>query len=626
MEGALGLDPHSYANFDKAIVTHYALDLRTDFKRKIFYGHVDVTSKVVGDQTDFLSLDVKALDVKRISISGNNCEWLYPTHSNLGSHLRIVIPHEYRKKDSEFTVRIEYSTTPESGAIQWLEPSQTAGKIYPYCYTQGEAILNRSLLPCQDTPRVKTTYSAKISCPAPLMAVCSGIPVNEGPIMEDDDYVSYSYQQPNPIPCYLIALVVGKLEKGKVGPRSSVYTEKELLDASVHEFSLNTENYLRAAEEITGIPYDWGVYDMVVLPSAFPYGGMENPNLTFLSASLLTGGHSDDELMRSEIPLPQTGDHSNDRVVAHEATHSWFGNYTTNASWSDFWLNEGFTVFVERKIIGRVTSREYRHFEMRLGYSDLKKTIEQLKDHPEWTKLRPNLDGIDPDEAFSKVPYEKGSLFLFFLELQVGEEAMNKWLKSYVTTFRNKSLNSDQMKEHFLNYFADVDLSSVDWDDWFYSPGLPSFDPTTVLDDSLTVKCSVLSEEWLNNHGQNATKDDLEDFKARQVMFFLDEIITKSGLLHEVLERMNSLYNFSQSLNVEIQFRWWQLCLKGNYLQIIPQVGKFLSRHGRGLYVKPLYKLLHEVDHPSAVTIYRNNRPYYHSVIRSAFDKDLEYS
>lgn len=610
------MDPHSYANFHEVIATHYALNLHTDFTRKILYGYVDISVKVVGPSANYLYLDIKALAIERVTDqkTGKDFKWTIPKNNTFGSMLDIDLPLDKMIQGTEFTVRVRYSTTPESGAIQWLEPSQTAGKRYPYCYTQCEAIHARSLVPCQDTPAVKAPYTIKISCPPPLVAACSGIPVHQQPILEDDGCVSYSFEQKNPIPTYLIALVVGKLQKGKVGPRSSVYTEQEYLSKAIYEFSEDTENYICAAEEITGVKYDWGVYDIVVLPSAFPYGGMENPNLNFLSASLLAG------------------DRSLTNVVAHEVTHSWSGNYVTNSSWKDFWLNEGFTVYIERMILGKVTkSKQYRYFEMLCGYNDLKKTIADLKDHPEFTKLRPDLTGTSPDEAFSKVPYEKGSLFLFYLETKVGgETAMQKWLNSYFTTFRNTSITTEQMKEHFLKHFSGLDLGSIDWDTWLYAPGLPPFDPTSVLDTTLTTKCSALSEKWIkckpiSADGSMATTNDLKDFRPKQIMFFLDGIILGGGLPHDALERMESLYELSQSKNVEIQFRWLQLCLKSKYLRVIPDVADFLSKHGRGLYVKPLYKMLHSVDHPAAVKIYHANRPYYHSVIRTAFDKDLEY-
>jgi len=350
---------------------------------------------------------------------------------------------------------------------------------------------------------------------------------------------------------------------------------------------------------------------MAVLPPAFPYGGMENPNLTFLSSSLLAG------------------DRSLTNVVAHEITHSWSGNLVTNATWSDFWLNEGFTVYIERLILGRVMgSVQYRHFEIMCGYNVLKKTVAELKDHPEFTKLVPNLDGIDPDEAFSRIPYDKGSLFLFYLETLVGgPEQMQKWLKTYFTDFSGKSIRTQDMINHFIKYFPDLTQDQIaSFDVWLYGTGMPPFDPTPYLDTTIGSDCIALARSWIDNHGVNAQSTDLDDFRSKQKMFFLDEIINSvEGLDHETLDRMNQIYNLSDSSNVEIKFRWLQLCLKNGYNSIIPHAADFLSKHGRGLYVKPLYKLLNKTDHEIATQIYNQNRSFYHSVIRSIFDKEFDY-
>jgi len=435
--------------------------------------------------------------------------------------------------------------------------------------------------------------------------------VNDFPIIEDDGWLTYEYKQTVPIPAYLIAIVCGALARGKIGPRSSVWTEKELLAACVHEFSEETESYLKAGEKITGISYEWGNYDMVVLPSAFPYGGMENPCLTFLSSSLLAG------------------DRSLTNVVAHEITHSWAGNLVTNAKWADFWLNEGFTVYIERMILGEVfQSEKYRHFEALCGYNDLLKTVADFGATHEFTKLLPDLTGVDPDEAFSKIPYEKGSLFLFFLETKVGgKEAMQRWLNSYFKQFRTGSVTVEQMKAHFLSYFGNTEkvdksvLSAIDWDTWLNAPGLPAFDPRSILDKTLSENCDILAKKWRDDGGRGCEATDLQSLKSRQIMYFLDVLLTTAmPMKHDALEKMESLYKLSSSRNVEMAFRWLMLCVKSRYTKIFPDVAHFLSKHGRGLYVKPLYKALHEVDQAVASKIFKDNRHFYHSVIRNAFD------
>jgi len=425
-------------------------------------------------------------------------------------------------------------------------------------------------------------------------------------VFEDDGYLTYGYKQSNPIPAYLIAIVCGSIVKAQVGPRSSVWAEKPLIDACVHEFSQDTEKYIQAGEKVTGVSYDWGTYDMVVLPGAFPYGGMENPNLTFLSSSLLAG------------------DRSLTNVVAHEITHSWSGNYVTNSSWSDFWLNEGFTVYIERMIMGEVNGEQYRYFEILCGYNDLIKTTKDLMaDHSEYTKLLPNLTGVDPDDAFSKIPYEKGSLFLLYLEKIVGgDKAMRSWLKTYFSDFRTRSVNTEEMKQHFLAFFSkSVDgnkLKTIDWEHWLKGTGMPNFDPNKVVDRSMVLVCETLSKKWIEEEGKTCTSADISSFLSKQTMYFLDLLITSEKKLSDAgLGRLDELYKLSHSKNVEINFRYLMLSLKTGFRGALPVAASFLSRHGRGLYAKPLYRKLKEVDHGFAKEVYNNNKTFYHSVIQN---------
>ena len=569
------------------------MNLTADFDNHTFHGYVDITIKVLND-TNKLILDVNGLSIQKVTDNDNtDLEWSLSQDYNFGNPLTITL-------NTTTTVRVHYSTK-DAESCQWLEPEQTEGKVYPFCYTQCQAILARSLVPCHDTPSAKATYSITVSCPNPLVARCSGQYIKTE---DHGNYSSYSFNQPIPIPVYLIAIVIGKLEKGQIGPRSFVYTEKELLARSIYEFSEDTENFLKAGEEITGLEYQWTTYDLVVLPSAFPYGGMENPNLTFVSSSLLAG------------------DRSLTDVVAHEITHSWSGNLVTNSSWLNFWLNEGFTDYITRLILGKIHGKAFRHFDILSGYNALLQTVEELKDIPEYTKLCPNLEGIHPDDAFSKIPYEKGSLFLFYLEQQVGEENMMNWLHSYFNTFKNQSITTDMMKDHFLTHFSSMNLE-IDWQTWLYGEGMPPFDPRPILDQTMIEKCLDLASMWLNNKGSDSKKDDLKDLMSQQTMLFLDELINDYEMDHETLELMDSLYDFSNSTNIEIHVRFLKLCLMNNYVKIIPKVANVLSRIGRGLYVKPLYTLLNKVDHAKAVEIYNNNRPYYHSVIRKMFDTIL---
>jgi len=341
---------------------------------------------------------------------------------------------------------------------------------------------------------------------------------------------------------------------------------------------------------------------------------MENPNLTFLSSSLLAG------------------DRSLTNVVAHEFAHSWSGNYVTNANWSDFWLNEGFTVYIERLILGeKFKSEAYRDFECLVGYNDLIKTVQQFGDQHEFTKLQPNLNGIDPDDAFSKIPYEKGSLFLLFLErIIVGSrDKMCKWLQSYFIQFRHKSITTEIMKTHFLEHFSKDaavkdKLSEIKWNDWLTLPGLPSFNPIQVCDQSLVKKCIQLAAKWINESGKDAKHDDLADFSSKQKMYFLDELLKVQKQLEEdVFHKLVHTYSLNTVTNVEVAFRILMLGLKLKSKKCLSDVAHFLSKHGRGLYVKPMYHSLSQVDPEFAKQTYHKNKPYYHSVIRNYCSKLL---
>jgi len=410
---------------------------------------------------------------------------------------------------------------------------------------------------------------------------------------------------------------VGALKSEKIGPRSSVWTEGEQLAASVYEFSTHTELFIKAAEKIfPGIGYLWHTYDILVLPNAFPYGGMENPQLTFVNACLLTG------------------DHSLVDVIAHEICHSWSGNLVTNATWQDFWMNEGYTMYLERCLLSAVIGgEEYRKFHLVLGYVELKRTInEYLKSgDTEFTKLRPLLLGIDPDDAFSLIPYEKGCLFLYYLELIVGgKDHFLGWINAFYSAHLRATITADIMRHHFLHYFASSvapeKLSAIEWDTWFNAPGLPHFDPTPSLINSYSIAAESVIKKWMTSvDGTDLSISDIENFKPSQVMFCLDELVISSSmpLNHKVLEKMEENYHMLNRKNVEISNRFVGICLKSKYAPAVPACKKILAEQGRGKYVKYLYNCLNEYDHDEAVRTFQENKSRYHSVIVNAFKDKL---
>lgn len=367
---------------------------------------------------------------------------------NIGSKLTIDLP---TKTDGELLLKVIYKTSPNASALQWLDKEQTSGKNHPFVFSQCQAIHARSLVPCQDTPSVKFTYNATIRHASELTALMSAIRLK-------GENGKTTFQQTVPIPSYLLAIAVGDLYSKQVGPRTHVWAEKDVIDEAAEEFS-DTESFIKTAEDICG-PYLWGKYDLLVMPPSFPFGGMENPCLTFITPTIIAG------------------DKSLVDVVAHEISHSWTGNLVTNANFEHFWLNEGFTVFVEQKIAGRLHGKEYRDFHALHGLSELKDTVKnQLKDEPELTKLIVDLSNVCPDDAFSTVPYMKGSTFLRYLEdLFGGPEIFEPFLRAYLEKFKYQSILTKDLQQFMFRYFEEKipdKLEEVDWDKWLHSEGMP---------------------------------------------------------------------------------------------------------------------------------------------------------
>lgn len=450
---------------------------------------VKPASEVVFD-TSALVIDSAQL----IGDSGNpiNLKFNLSEPNIYGRALSISLP---ASAPPSFKLRIAYSTTPESTALQFLSPQQTEGKKHPYLFTQCEAIHARTLVPCQDTPGVKSTYSAAVRVPNGLVALMSA--VQDGDPIQENGLLVWNWTQKIPIPAYLIALAVGNLARAEVSPRSAVWTEPETLDRAAWEFE-ETESFLAAGEALAG-PYLWGRYDLLVLPGSFPYGGMENPCLTFVTPTLLAGD-------RSQVD-----------VVAHEAAHSWSGNLVTNAKWGDFWLNEGFTVFFERKIVGRVYGEPAAQLSALIGLEHLKEDIDNFGPDSPLTALVKNLTEKDPDDAFSSVPYEKGFNFLYFLENLLGGPAVfEPYLRDYIQKFAHKSIDTPTWQAHLFSYFSSSDarakLEKVDWNAWFYAPGMPPV--ANHFDDALAKAADGLAARWKEAIGKGSYNFDAEEFEG----------------------------------------------------------------------------------------------------------------
>jgi leukotriene-A4 hydrolase len=424
-----------------------------------------------------------------------------------------------------------------------------------------------------------------------------------------DDWTSHHFEQKIPMPSYLIAIAVGALQSRKIGPRSHVWTEKEMIEESAYEFA-ETEKMLSVAEELMG-PYEWGVYDLLVLPPSFPYGGMENPCLTFITPTLLAGDRS--------LAL----------VVAHEIAHSWTGNLITNKNPEHFWLNEGHTVFVERKIAGRMQDEKFRHMLALGGWNSLKLEIGNI--NPLYTVLVPDLAGVDPDDAFSIVPYEKGSALLMFLEERLGgPAAFEHFLMVYVNELKFKSIVTDDWKKFLYKFFSNKKsvLDEIDWDAWFHSSGMPAAKPK--YDTSLADAFTALATRWSQcNNDEDLgqfTAADIKSFSPYQVKDFLGVLLEQPALSPAAINRMAEVYGLSTVKNCDIKFRWIRLCLRARIESIIPNALEFVSSQGRLKYVRPVYRDLYnwEVSRQRTLNNYESTKSQMHPLTATMISKDLQ--
>jgi leukotriene A-4 hydrolase/aminopeptidase len=577
-------DPHSYANAGQVRVRHLNLDLDVLFDQRTVRGTAVLTIDRFDPNARQLILDSQGLQIDETEVSADASKYrearftLGKRDAILGAPFAIDIA-----QDTKY-VRIRYSSSPTASALQWLEPEQTAGKQKPFLYTQSEAIHARSWLPVQDSPSVRVTYEARVHVPAGMKAVMSA---TNCPDSNDCRFV-----MDKPIPSYLIALAVGDLAFRPTGPRTGVWAEPPVVDKAANEFS-DMENMLKAAETLYG-PYQWGRYDVLVLPPSFPYGGMENPRLTFATPTVIAG------------------DKSLVSLVAHELAHSWSGNLVTNATWSDFWLNEGYTVYSERRILEQLYGKKREEMEAVLGYQDLQEDLKTLK--PADQILNINLDGRDPDDGMTDIPYEKGALFLTQLEQKFGREKFDAYLKGYFDHFAFQSITTAQslawMRAHL---FAEDEKAetTIPVNEWVYQPGLPASAPKPVSEAFTEINRQI--PLWLA--GQ---KIDTSGWVTQQWLYFLRGL--PEHLQNVQMTRLDAEYHFTGTPNDEVLDQWLLMVVRNHYQPASQRLEEFLTTVGRIKYVKPLYKAM---DLKQAKAIYEKARPMYHPITQASIDAVL---
>jgi len=585
------MDPHSYTDLEQGKTKHVELNLFVDFKRQALKGEAVLHFHKGGEGA--IDLDTRDLIIDAVySKDGLPIKWeKSETDGFMGEKLRI-----YRPVGTKALI-IRYATTPNSTALQWLSPQQTAGGEYPFLFSQCQPIHARSMVPLQDSPLVRFSYTARIMISKSMTAIMSAAPgvLEPGPTKDSKTCV---FNMPQPIPSYLLALAVGCIEYQDLSDRARVYAEPATLQQAVYEFA-EIEQMIVAAEEIFG-PYQWERFDFAVMPPAFPYGGMENPRLTFLTPTLLAG------------------DRSLVNVLTHELAHSWTGNLVTNATMNDFWLNEGFTVWAERRILEKLEGPEMFALAANLGVNKLKEEIKRFGETSPYTSLKTNLEGTDPDEVYSQVPYEKGFLFVQLAEETLGREVFDAFVKRYMNRFKFSSITTETFESYFLKYFPEA-AEKMGLDEWLRGTGLPENAPTFHSDRLAELKAGATAFATLPM-SESALPENLN---PTEMQVFLSELpIVMEPQRCELLDKS---LNLSNSGNAEILCQWYVIAVSSGYHQVLDQVELFLGRVGRMKFIKPLFKALKDHEHTAekAQKIFDKLKQSYHPIARGVLEKML---
>ncbi len=590
---AFSNDPHSYAQPENVLVTNIDLDLNIDVEQQTLEGTTTLTIDQK-DKTSNLILDTANLKIKSIQIQENKNKWVQAKYTLstadeiLGSKLEIELPKNKITK----MVRVQYSASKDAKALQWDTGEQTISRR-PFLVTNSEPISARSFFPCQDTPMVRTTYSAKINlAQKDLMAVMSA---NINPTQVNSSG-KYSFNMEIPVPSYLISLGVGKLVFKSTGPRTGIYAEPEMIDQAVKEFE-DTEKMIQAGERLYG-KYVWGRYDLLVLPANYPWGGMENPRLTFVTPTIITGKKDSKD------------------IVAHEIAHSWSGNLVTNAQWSDLWINEGFATYIQYRIIGEMYGEQIQMMDMALDKIGLENDFLDKKNlKTEDTRLKSDFTSRSPEEAFSQVPYIKGSLFLYAIENKVGKIRVDEFLKNYFTKFSFKSVTTSQVIDELSGL-----VSRKYIDEWINKPGLPT---DFVLSQPSIIKKIATMVTTFKFMGGAPNKKDIETMTSKEICYYLESLPKNAKAFK--LQNIDSAFGFSNISDPEVRTQWYKLALPRKFKPAMETVPEFLSKTGRRKFVFPVYDALLKTKEGTtlATQVFEKNKMFYAPIVRNQIEKSI---
>ncbi|NVB82870.1 MAG: M1 family metallopeptidase [Kofleriaceae bacterium] len=582
-------DPHSYTDDTQAQTDSFSLKAGVDFASRTIAAEVVLTFKAPSSGT--LDLDTRDLVIEHVEdASGQTLPFvLHPAEPYLGQRLTIEMSAQTP------SIRIRYKTSPEASALQWLEPAQTKGGAKPFLFSQCQAIHARSIIPMQDTPRLRVTYTAELAVPRDLAVVMAAADRGRS---ETGEVAHHRFEMPQAIPPYLFAFAVGDLTSRDLSPRCRVWAEPSVVESAAWEFA-DVEAMIGQAEALFG-PYDWERFDILTMPPSFPYGGMENPRLTFLTPTVIAG------------------DRSLVSVVAHELAHSWTGNLVTNANAEHFWLNEGFTMYAERRIVEALDGVEMATLQAALGRRELDESLERFADRPAMTKLRTHLDGVDPDECYSLIPYEKGYMFLCEIERVVGRQAFARWLRSYLDTFRFGAITTEEFEAHIEAALPGA-LDKANARAWIDGEGVPaSAKPQT--------SARLSSIELLASSGNVPTAAQTKGWTPIEWALYLESVPRPAPAA--LCQGLDDTFKLTASTNFDVLVPWLTLALKSGYTAVMPRVEQVVAEVGRMKYLRPLYTALaaNPALRETAVQLLAKNSASYHPIARQMVDGVLKTS
>jgi leukotriene-A4 hydrolase len=587
-------DSRSFARPEIARVTHVALDLDADFSAQRMAGTATLDIQAAPDAREIV-LDSKGLEIQAVTdLAGRPLRFALGTGDEArGQPLSVQLGAARR-------IRIRYRSAAGAAALQWLTPAQTVGGRHPYLFSQGEAILNRTWIPTQDSPGIRQTWEARITAPRPLRVVMSGERLTPRGEPAGPGRRAYRFRMTHPVAPYLIAIAAGDLAFRPLGRRTGVWTEPGMLDRAAAEL-IDTERMVEAAERLYG-RYRWGRYDVIVLPPSFPYGGMENPTLTFLTPTFIAGD-------RSLVGL-----------VAHELAHSWSGNLVTNAVWSDSWLNEGVTSYFENRIMEELYGPARAGQEASLSWADMEAALRELGATAPGTRLHGD---DDPDGGSSGIVYDKGAIFLRTIERIVGRPRWDAYLRSYFDRHAFEPMTSARFLADLRANLVRGDAAleeRLQLDRWVYQPGVP--DNAARPDPAAFAAVDRALAGF--NAGGAASAVPFAGWNWAERVRFLKGL--PRALPPARLDELDRALALSASGNAEVLFAWLRLALGNRYQPAVPVAERFLAQNGRARFVQPLFETLlsqGEWGRPIAERIYARTRPTYHSVTRERVDRLL---